>query len=313
MTNEQKNQVTEAVNSWISETDSDRSQNQLSKRSEVAPVIIQAIRKGDLAYKNNKTSDRDIAIADAHYYRLAEVVGLNFQRVIHFNNRNYETVFQLCRYLQSKQRRGILDSRDSGAGKTYALESFADSNSNVLYIKATSLMKGKDLIDKILSAIHARPESKSLMAKLDAIARKVIQPGYLIIIDEMESVSPDMWRVIKDIEDATYRKIGFLISGKGLSDEIKTAAIKGKKLMPQIWRRFKNNVKVLSAINVHNITAACNEHGIADKAVHKLLIRHTEDWAQLNEWIKDIHDLLISKGIEVSEQTVSELFELDRK
>ena len=313
MTTTQKNQVTAAANEWISDTDQERSQNKLCQKSSVSPVILAAIRRGESAYKPNQKEDKSIEIADSHYYRLAEVLGLNFEKQIHFQNANYEAVFELCRYLQAKQRRGILDSIDSGAGKTYALESYAAQHSNVLYIKATSLMKGKDLIDKILTAIHARPESKSMMAKLDAIARKVIQPGYLIIIDEMESVSPDMWRVIKDIEDATYRKIGFLISGKGLSAEIKTAAIRGKKLMPQLWRRFKNNIKLLKAIHINTITKACEEHGITDKAVIRLLSRHVEDWAQLNEWIKDIHDLILTRGMELTPETVSALFGLDER
>lgn len=313
MTTAQKNQVTQAANAWISDTDQERSQNKLCQKSGVSPVILAAIRRGESFYKPNQKEDKTIDIADTHYYKLAEVLGLNFEKHIHFQNDNYRIVFELCRYLQAKQRRGILDSMDSGAGKTYALEAYASQHSNVLYIKATSLMKGKDLIDKILSAIHARPESKSMMAKLDAIARKVIQPGYLIIIDEMESVSPDMWRVIKDIEDATYRKIGFLISGKGLSGEIKTAAIRGKKLMPQLWRRFKNNVKILKAININTITKACEEHGINDPAVIRLLSRHVEDWAQLNEWTKDLHDIVLSKGLDLSAGTVSKLFELEER
>lgn len=308
----QKNQVTEAVNLWISDTDESKSQNKLSQLSGVAPVILAAIRRGETSYRSSKSSDKDITIASSHFYKLAEAVGLSFERVIHFNNDNYRIVHELCRYLQVKQRRGILDSTDSGAGKTYALEAYADQHTNVLYIKATSLMKGRDLIDKIMAALKVRPESRAVMAKLDAIARKVIQPGYLIIIDEMESVSPDMWRVIKDIEDATYRKIGFLISGKGLSQEIKTAAIRGKKLMPQIWRRFKNNVKVLKSISMPVITRACEEHGITDPAVIRLMARHVEDWAQLNEWIKDIHDIILSKGRNLDTDTVCELFELEK-
>lgn len=312
MTESQKNQVTAAVTAWISDTDQERSQNKLCQKSGVAPVILAAIRRGEAFYKPNQTADKTIDIADVHYIKLAEALGLSFERTIHFQNSNYAAVFERCQYLQAKQRRGILDSTDSGAGKTYALEAYAAQHSNVLYIKATSLMKGRDLIEKILTAINARPESKSMMAKLDAIARKVIQPGYLIIIDEMESVSPDMWRVIKDIEDATYRKIGFMISGKDLSKEIKTAAIRGKKLMPQIWRRFKNNILLLKGLNLNSVTAACREHGITDLPVIRVIARQVEDWAQLNEWIKDIHDNILDRGLPLNPDTLCELFEIEK-
>lgn len=308
---EQKTKVTEAINAWIVEGDNDRSQNQLCKISDVSPVIVKAIREGDLVYFGSKSSDRPIIIADSHYYKIAEAVGLKFEKEIHFNNTNYNKVHEICRYAQNKHRRGIIDSKDSGAGKTYSLEAFARMNKKAIYIKATSMMKGRDLILKILHQLNITPDSKRAVRHLEQITERFIQPGALIIIDELEGASPDMWRVIKDIEDATYRKIGLIIAGKGLIHEIETAAKKGKKLMPQVWRRFKNNRIILSALSLTNITASCMEHGITDKGAQKVLAKHIEDWSQLNEYIKDIHDMLISKGQEVNEVSVKQLFELD--
>jgi DNA transposition AAA+ family ATPase len=311
MQNEQKSKVSEAVNAWIIEGNPDRSQNKLCELSGVSPVMVKAIRLGELTYKAKKDSDKDIAIADQHYYKLAEAVGLKFEREIHFANKNYETVHNICRYAQSKHRRGIIDSEDSGAGKTYSLEAYARQNKKAIYIKATSMMKGRDLIQKIMTQLNITADGKRAVRHLEQITEKFIQPGALIIIDELEGASPDMWRVIKDIEDATYRKIGLIICGKGLINEIKVAAGKGKKLMPQIWRRFKNNQILLKALNRNNVAAACKEHGIEDAGVIKLLSRHIEDWSQLNEYIKDIHDILISKGQEVSETVIKQLFELE--
>jgi polyhydroxyalkanoate synthesis regulator phasin len=311
MNQSQKNKVTEAVIEYIADTSGDNSQNKLSKLSGVAPIILMAIRDGRESYRTSKDSNKDIAIDDQYYYKVAEALGLKFEREVHFSNSNYARVHQLCRYAQAKHRRGIIDSKDSGAGKTYALEAYARENRNVLYIKATSLMKGKDLVEKIISSLHIRPESKSLMHRLDAIARKVIQPGYLIIIDEMESVSPDMWRVIKDIEDATYGKCGLIISGMGILRELELAAAKGKKLMPQILRRLRSNKLILKALSKKDIEEACKEHDITDRKVTNLLARHVFDWAMLNEYVKDIHDVLISKGKEVSEDYVKQLFQLE--
>lgn len=311
MKNEQKKQTTEAVNAWIQDGNPDRSQNQLCKLSKVSPVIVQAIRQGEMAYRASKASDKDIQIADSHYYKLAEAVGLKFEKEIHFNNRNYAQVHNLCRYAQLKHRRGIIDSEDSGAGKTYALEAYARENKSAIYIKATSMMKGRDLISKIMEILHITPEGKRPVRHLEQITERFIQPGTVIIIDELEHASPDMWRVIKDIEDATYRKGGLILAGKGLISEIETAAKRNKKLMPQIWRRFKNNRINLKALSRANITASCEEHGITDTKVQKVMSRIVEDWSQLNEYIKDIHDVLISKGIEVTEDSVKQLFEID--
>lgn len=311
MNSENKNKVMEAVASWIEEGNQERSQNQLTKISGVAPVIIQAIRQGQDYYRASKSSEKDIQIAEKHYYKLAEAVGLKFEREIHFENRNYKQVHGICAYAMQKQRRGIIDSEDSGAGKTYSLEAFARMNKKAVYIKATSMMKGRDLIMKIMNQLQITPEGKRPVRHLEQITERFITPGALIIIDELEGASPDMWRVIKDIEDATYKKIGLIICGKGLINELETAAKRAKKLMPQIWRRFKNNRITLKALSRQNIMAACEEHGITDPGVKKVLASNVEDWSQLNEYIKDIHDILITKGIDITSDSVKQLFEID--
>ncbi|AEL24324.1 ATP-binding protein [Cyclobacterium marinum] len=311
MNNEHKKQVSQAINAWIEEGNNERSQNQLCKISKVSPAIVQAIRAGESTYKASKSSEKSIQIVDSHFYKLAEAVGLKFEKEIHFNNQNFTQVHNLCRYAQGKHRRGIIDSVDSGAGKTYALEAYAKTNRNAIYIKATSMMKGRDLITKIMEVLKITPRGRRAVTHLDQITERFIQPGNVIIIDELEHSSPDMWRVIKDIEDATYNKIGLILAGKGLITELHTAAVRNKKLMPQVWRRFKNNKIKLKALSRNNVIAACEEHGITDKPVQRLLSKHVEDWSQLNEYIKDIHDMLISRALEVTEDTVKQLFELD--
>ena len=311
MTNEQKKQVTTSINDWIEEGNNERSQNQLCKISKVSPVIVQAIRAGETTYKASKSSEKSIQIVDSHFYKLAEAVGLKFEKQIHFNNQNFTQVHNLCRYAQGKHRSGIIDSADSGAGKTYALEAYATQNKNAIYIKATSMMKGRDLITKIMEVLNITPQGKRTVTHLNQITERFIQPGNVIIIDELEHSSPDIWRVIKDIKDATTNKIGLILSGKGLIAELHTAAVRNKKLMPQIWRRFKNNKIKLKSLSRNNVFAACEEYGVTDKPVQRLLAKHVEDWSQLNEYVKDIHDMILSRGIALTEDTVKQLFEID--
>lgn len=303
---EQKQLITDALNDKISQ--SSTSGAAIAEAAGVSKSYVSKIKNGEysLALDGGK---RTTEISDETFYKLAQVLGLQFEFEPHFQNLNYQKIYRACNWAQATKRRVLIDSQESGAGKTYALESYTRQNDLTLYIKATSLMKGRDLIQLLLDKLHIRVEGRrSNVEKLSMITSKLITPGYLIILDEMESVSPDMFRVLKDIEDATYRKCAIVLCGKGLSHEMQASAKRGKKLMPQLWRRFRSNRIMLGYFTRADVTRACEEHEITETSAIRALQEMVGDYAMLNEYIRDIHQHIIAKGFDANGTTVKQLF-----
>ncbi|MEQ9426995.1 MAG: ATP-binding protein [Cyclobacteriaceae bacterium] len=310
MTTETKKQIAEAVRQAIA---SGTSQAALEGKSGVNNRYIQAIRDG-LDYVEQKDRNDKVqktAIKDEYYIKLADVLGI-FQKQFHFNTKNYQRIVQMCDYAKSTLRSVLIDSRESGAGKTHSLTKYAKAHrKEVIYIKHTSLMKGRDLIEDILDQMNITIEGRmSNTRKLRLITNKVLTKQIrLIIIDELDkgTVAFDTWKVIKDIRDALDHKCSVTISGKGLISELKGGSDAGKKLMPQLWRRFSTNKLLLTYFNApkqNNVETACNESGITDPAVHNLLAKFCYDFQMLREYIEDIHRLVIDKGLEANYQNV---------
>lgn len=305
LTTEEKAIIREHIQQWLIDERNGRSANQLAALSGVNIRYIVALRRGDDYIEQD---GKQHPIADMYYVKIREIV-TGHQDGLHFDSSNFQQIQSACKFAQSTARRVLIDSHDSGAGKTYGLEYYARTTANTLYVKVTSLMKGKDLIDLLadkLSIRYVRRVSNS--QRLHDICDKLAKPGYLIILDEMESCSPDLYRVLKDIEDATFRRAGLVISGLGLTQELDIAARKRKKLMPQLWRRFRSNRVMLKGLSRTDVERVCADQGVTDKGAVKVLQSMIFDWAMLSEYMRDIKTLLVAKELPVNESNVQSLF-----
>lgn len=309
MTETEKLEIQKAVVQWIDDENPQRSASQLAKLSDVNIRYIVAIKRGDDYTTQN---DKQYNIKDEYYLKLGEVVLPQPLDSIHFDNRNFQRIQQACDFARETRRRILIDSYDSGLGKTYSLEYYSRKHVNVLYIKVTSLMKGRDLIEILIDKLNIRYEKRvSNVVKLRDITDKLIRPGYLIILDEMESCSPDMYRVLKDLEDATYRRCGLIISGLGITQELEIGAKRNKKLMRQLWRRFRANRIMLRNVTRADVENACHQYDITDRGAIKVLQDMITDYAMLNEYIRDIRKLIIEAKHELNATNVKSLFLTD--
>ncbi len=313
---------------WRDEKNPERSGNALHKASGVNTSYLSTMHNGGLVQKHKDPKKEPTVIADSYWYAVAKAIGYDLYREIHFEqNESYQAVQQVCEYARNTRRRVLLDG-PSGTGKTYGLERFtrltnqAEGRDVVLYVKCTSMMNGRDLINLLHQKLKLERGARSQSGKLQEIADKLLSTGYLIIFDELESVSPAIHRVIKDVEDATYRRVGIVACGAGLEAELEAGARKGKKLMPQLLRRFGSNRKKLLAFKHvldeqqrelfgHRIVeAACKEYGILDKDVVEYMKDRVQNMAQLNEWVADITELLMQRGLPVNLKNVKSLMSL---
>ncbi|MEP4136719.1 MAG: AAA family ATPase [Cyclobacteriaceae bacterium] len=306
MKKEQKELITAKLKEWIKSNSS--SQAQLAKKADVSSAYISKIASGIYMYEN---SGREATpISDQVFYKIADAIGLRFDFEPHFNSDNFQRLTTACKFAQFNHRRVLIDSRDSGLCKTYSLEKYASENKNVLYIKCTSLMKGRDLIQLLLDKLNIRFEGRTTNTeKLAMITEQLLKPGYLIILDEFENVAPDMFRVLKDIEDSTYQRCGLMVCGMGITQDLESASKNKKKLGPQLWRRFRVNRIKLGLYKKEYTISGCAEYGITNGKVVTWLCERVTDYAMLSEYVKDIHTHLIGEGKDVSLDNIEALFQ----
>jgi len=308
----QKKLIVNQLNNWLEEGNPERSQAYLADQTGVNRSYISNVKNGQFVIKQNGRKDTEIS--NEIFYKIADGIGLSLVTDLHFDTESYIRGYRACQYAQQMARRVLMDGA-SGSGKTYLLEKYARENEKVLYVKCTSRMKGKDLINTIIELLNIKTTTRSDTGKLKEIASKVAKRGFLIIIDEAESVSKDIYRVIKDLEDATYRICGMILCGMGLTEELESGARRKAKLFPQLRRRFRANKLSLSNISTgvakdRAVKVACKHYGIEDKTGIAYIKENVYDMAMLNEWLTDIVDLLIKKGKQANRANIQALMTL---
>lgn len=306
MTTELKKQIAKAAKAWV-DSNPNHSNSLLATRADVNTSYMSHILREKFEIEN--AGRQASPISDAIFYKIADAIGLKLEFRPHFNCENYLKVTQICAFAQANHRRYLLDGKDSGLSKTYTLEKYAREHEGVLYVKCTSLMRGKDLIQLLLEKLGINLEGRHTMtSKLAHITSKMITPGYLIILDEFENVASDMYRVLKDVEDATYQKCGLIVCGMGITRDLEQAAKRQAKLGPQIWRRFKTNRLMLGMYKAEYTRVGAVEYGITDPNAIGWLQERVTDYAMLAEYVTDIHNHLIAAGHPVTKDTLAELF-----
>lgn len=308
MNTEKKQEISKALQEWHDKDNTERSLSALVSKTGVNRSTISHILNGKFEVVHKEEGKKPTVISDEYFFRIARGIGFSVATEVHIATESYQRGYDMCHYAQQTARNILLDG-SSGSGKTYLLEKYASENEKVLYVKCTSRMKGRDLIEKICKLLRMTPKSRTDSGKIQEIADKLAQPGYLLIIDEGESVAKDIYRVIKDLTDALYRKAGIVLCGMGLIAELKAGAERNAKLMPQLWRRFRGNRRSLKALTKKTIEEACHAYGITERQVIAYMQGRIEDMGMLNEWLTDILDLLIHQGRPVTPDTVKELFE----
>lgn len=283
------------------------SQNALAEKAGINKAYMSKMLAGVFVFENAGRTPSPIS--DENFYKLANAAEFLLEYVPHFKNDNYARIMNACSLAQNNHRRVLVDSRESGLSKTYTLEKYAREYEDVLYVKCTSLMKGKDLIQLLLDKLRISFATRaSNTEKLEAITSKMLTPGFLIILDEFENVAPDMFRVLKDIEDATYNKCGLVLCGMGITQELENASKRQKKLGPQLWRRFRGNRIKLGGFKKQYVIDGCADCDITDGQVVQYLCDRVLDFAMLAEYVKDIHTYLVNKGEAVNIDNVKYLF-----
>jgi DNA transposition AAA+ family ATPase len=311
LTRTHKQQITEAVNSWIDDKNPARSGNKLAEKAGINQAYISKIKNS--TYEIEVGSGRVTQISDAYFHRIADAIGIRFDGQLHWDFiGNFKTIQRACRKAQKNAIREVIQGW-TGMGKTYALESYAMTNDYVLYVKATMNMSSKDLLDTILEKMGVHDSIRGNHSKLEMIKRVINQrKGWLIIIDETEVVRAGIYSVLKDISDWTQNKAGFIICGMDLINKLDKLASKNKAGFPQLRRRFfGNKIVTASKLSESEIVQVCEFEDISNKGAQNMLAQYVTDLDMLSQYVADIKDWQKQNGKKITGQEVAQLFSLN--
>lgn len=280
MNEQQKNQVQEAVNNWLDENNPERSQKKLADKSGVNVAYISQIKKGEFKVK-------DTPISPKYFTKVAEAVGLMMSQEHHWETKNFTIIQQVCSRAQQDGRVVLLDSEESGLGKTYGLEHYYHQHDKVVYVKCDSTFSARDLLNELLQVLRVRKNLQGNKSKLEHISERIAGKGWLLIIDEAELVKPALYRVIKDLIDMNRRKVGIVISGMGLTDKFERLAKRQKEGFRQINRRVRSNRVMLCGPSKAEVRKIVEAEGVLTKSAQDWFCRTVEDFQMLDEYLTD--------------------------
>jgi DNA transposition AAA+ family ATPase len=286
----QKTQITEAVREWIMPNNKDRSGAELARKAGINEAYVSRIKAGE--YEMPGSDNRTSPIKDTYFYKIAQAVGLNLDKVFDWNTTQRDLVQKWCRKAQNKKLR-VLVSSPSGVGKTDSLENYAYNNDRVLYIKCTKNMGTRDMLDLICRKLNISEYLVGNYAKLEAIRKELIgRKGWLIIIDEVENVKLGIWDSIKEISDFTEGQCGLMVAGIDIISFFNKMSDKKRIPFSALKRRFFPNRVELHGLDASEIIELCVAEGCAKKVANLIgaLVERKEltDYDMLSNYLGDV-------------------------
>jgi DNA transposition AAA+ family ATPase len=279
-----KELVTKALNEWLLPDNPERSANALTRRTGVNASYISNIKNGN--YTIGQTM-----IKPAVYFQIADAIGLNLTKPeAHWETPSYLRITAACKKAQIARKIVLLDSMDSGVGKTYTLEMYSKTNDKVVYVKCTSTMTAADLLSEVMTKLLVKKPVKGNKAKMDEIRLRVTgTPGYLIIIDETDDIKAGLWKFIKEMYDFTRNRCGMIVSGMGTTDKINRLADRNRDGFKQLRRRLFSNRIMISLISKTDIQQIAKEElGINAASALRWFSLNVSDYQMLAEYIGDL-------------------------
>lgn len=306
----QKQSITEHVREWITPNNKDRSGAELARKANINEAYVSKIKAGE--YEITGSDQRVSPIKDSYFYKIAQAVGLNLDKIFDWNTSQREVVQKWCRKAQAKKLR-VLISSPSGVGKTDSLENFSYSTDRVLYIKCTKNMGTRDMLDLICRKLNISHYLVGNYAKLEAIRRELMgRKGWVIIIDEIENVKAGIFDSIKEISDFTEGHCGLVLSGIGMISYFNKMADKGRIPFSALKRRFFPNRIELQGLDAAEVIQICTEEGCAKKVANLFgaLVerRQLTDYDMLTNYLGDIVEWQDKKDRSITPEEVIDLF-----
>lgn len=198
-----------------------KSQQQVAKEAGVSTSVISQFLKG--TYRGN---NEDVAETIGKYLEIAKLREAGTSHVKFFEGLgNTREVLFACRYAHIHSDMALIYG-DAGAGKTTALEYYAENNIGVIMVTANSCTSSAASILQLISRKIGKPVSGKKEALMSTLVSYFRGTGRLIVIDEADHLTLSALQAIRNLNDEAH--VGIVLSG---NKKIYFQMIQGSKCM----------------------------------------------------------------------------------
>ncbi len=197
---------------------------------------------------------------------------------------NFNTIQALCKeaYKRSKMI-GLVGY--PGAGKTTALQEFAESTGKAYYVRVTASMSARHFYSLILNemGVESKHQGTSLHDLINNISYRLNYNSLkkLIIIDEAGKFKPKFLEYLHELRDNTMSTTGIIISGpEYFKDNLIKWKTRGVIGIPELYRRI-NYWEELSLPTKAETRAFCHKFKIDDEGLVEELAKTCENYSEI--------------------------------
>lgn len=248
MTTEQKEQIREAIETYMSEHGMTQ-QDFIHYVGVSAPYIV-AIRNGSHAI--NKT-----IISDKWYTTIADKIGYSYNKE-YWRPRQTEQLERMIPTLEDAKEFGYtrIIVGETGSGKTYVSELFARKYPNEFFsIKIGASDNLSDILDKIIIVLGINSVVKGKSAKIRAIIKRLqelrmsgLKP--MLHLDECEYMKLATICTVKEFYDYLFKTCAIILTGTPQFIEMLESLVKRDKIgIKQFYRRVKFGIVELPPVD----------------------------------------------------------------
>ncbi len=267
---------------WLAQS-TENTQSDLARRTGLSVTNINHIARQQW---------KDKVIGDAQWRKLQ----VFFKTASHINSANYLNITNACQVAHEEGRIIGLDGY-TGAGKSYALESYWKGHSNVFLVRARRSMGGKTFMREVAKQVGANVTSGQLYDVENSVIQRIkaIQGPVLLILDEIEYLKPLALDSVKVLLQELDAHCGIVICGiiKQWLERLSARNVQG---MPQFLRRVGHSWLTMAPITAQEIRQFAKDNGITDRVVLDCLVRDCKDYDALQKYVRDLVELTEAGG-----------------
>lgn len=298
MSPEQKLNIAKAAQQYLK--DKGVTQSDLANLTSLNTAYISAMFNDKLTVGNTE-------IADKHWRKLANAIGLGLEQQFWelVPTPQFKRIIMTLNTARERaSSRTIIG--EPGIGKTMALKKYVEKFPKHTYlITINSLVTVADIIHKLLEMLNL-PTTGSTSMKLVQIILKFrdisLKGGNpLIIFDEAENMNSKTMKLIKGLFDGVEKYTAIVLVG---TDQLTRKMLKNKlkdvDAGPQFYRRFQPGLIDLEDVD-RKFTQFFDELGIVDKGLIELLQGLCNNYGELYMWLEPVIREASTQGVPVTE------------